>query len=109
MSIRNLKNNLLKKQIKTILIRGVYHLAKTFKRKEIWLVSDRQNVANDNGYALFKYLNDKKIKGKNIYFVITKKSRDFNKVKDTGKITIFNSLFLLVFAKYPQYTTSNKI
>lgn len=92
LSIRNLKNNIQKKQFKTILIRGIYSVLKTFKRKEIWIVSDRQNVANDNGYALFKYLNDKKTKDKNIYFAITKNSKDFNKVKNTGKVLIFNSL-----------------
>ena len=92
MSIRNIKNNIQKKQFKTILIRGIYSVLKAFKRKEIWIVSDRQNVANDNGYALFKYLNNQKIKDKNIYFAITKSSKDFNKVKSTGKVLIFNSL-----------------
>ena len=68
-----------------------YFLKKKFKKKEIWLISDRGHTANDNGYAFFKYLNsiDSNIQN---YFIISKKSKDFDKVKKTGKYLIFNSL-----------------
>ncbi len=91
-SIRNTKNNIAKKQWKTLLIRGIYAILRKLNRKEIWIVSDRQNVANDNGFALFKYITKQKNKKIKAYFVITKKSKYFEEVSKTGKYLIYNSL-----------------
>lgn len=91
-ALRNLKFNLINKEYKVIIIRSLYHIAKLFNRKKIWIISDRPPTANDNGYALFKYMqnvNDKDIK---TYFVIDKNSRDYEKAKSTGKILIYNSM-----------------
>lgn len=81
------------KKINTIIFRGVYNICKSLLKKEIWLISDRPDTANDNGYSFFKYLNtsvnDKKIK---TYFIIDKKSKDYKKVKRTGKCLKYGSL-----------------
>lgn len=89
--LRNMKFNISKKQFGVILYRGLYHMLKMFKHKELWLISDRPNTANDNGYAFYKYLQTKDNKKTKNYFVITKESNDFDKVKNTGKYVIYNS------------------
>ena len=70
----------------TALIRFMYFFKKIFQRKEIWIVSDREEVADDNGEHFFKYL--QKIKNKNIktYFALNKTSIDYKRMKKTGKV-----------------------
>lgn len=59
------------------------------KRKDIWLISERGNEARDNGYHLFKYLaNERIIYKKNIFFIIDKNSKDYNKINKYDKYII---------------------
>lgn len=83
---------LLQKKFKILVIRFLVFILKIFKKNEIWLVSDRPLVANDNGYAFYKYCCDNREKGIHPYFVISKSSKDFDKVKNTGDYLIYNSL-----------------
>lgn len=80
-----------KKQFKVLMFRLYYNLFKIFKQKKIWLISDRPFSANDNGYAFFKYLCEHPVKGVKPYFIIAKNSKDFDKVKKTGKYLVYNS------------------
>lgn len=67
------------------LARILYHITKPFYRKPIWLVSDRINKGDDNGEALFKYLqtvNNKKIK---VYFVIDRNCEEGKRMAKIGK------------------------
>lgn len=48
--------------------------------KEVWLLSERGDEARDNGFHLFKYIKENH-PGINAYFVITKESPDFDKIK----------------------------
>lgn len=66
-------------------LRCLYHLAKSFKNKEIWLISDRINKGDDNGEALFLYLNKQNTETKN-YFVIKSDSSDYKKLQQYGKV-----------------------
>ena len=75
---------------KAIIARCIYHVAKVFQRRAIWLFSDRINKADDNGEALFKYLNEHKVH-ENLFFTIRKDSKDYNIVKKIGKILAYNS------------------
>ena len=61
------------------------------KNKNIWLVCERKNEARDNGYWFFKYLceNHKEITA---VYAIGKKSEDYNKVKNLGKVISFGTL-----------------
>lgn len=77
--------------VKAIAARCFYHVARAVKRKEIWLISDRINKADDNGEALFKYLNEKKVP-ENMFFIIREDSADFEDIKKYGKIIAYNSL-----------------
>ena len=83
--LKQLKRINTKPTKKALVARCAYHIAKLFKRKPIWLLSDRINKADDNGEALFKYLSEKKVP-ENLYFVIRKDSADYNTVKKYGKV-----------------------
>lgn len=82
--------------IKAIAARCFYHVARAFKRKELWLLSDRINKADDNGEAFFKYLNEKGVP-ENLYFVIRKDSSDYADIKKYGKVIEHNSKTHLLF------------
>lgn len=56
-----------------------------YRKKKIWLVSESGLTARDNGYHFYKYLkqNHPEIES---YYVISKKSADYQKVKSLGNI-----------------------
>ena len=63
--------------------RRMARFLKPFFNKEIWLVSDRINKADDNGEAIFSYLQEH---GEiDAYFVLTKDSVDFGRLSGIGK------------------------
>ena len=64
--------------------RVFYHVARTFKRRKLWLVSDRITKADDNGEALFRYLMANTPKGTRIMFVLDKNCPDFSRMKQVG-------------------------
>lgn len=82
--------------LKAIAARCFYHVAKFFKNKELWLLSDRVNKADDNGEAFFIYLNAKKVP-ENLYFIIRKDSADYADIKKYGKVIEYNSKKRLLF------------
>ena len=97
--------SLKKKKIVKGLLRCAYFVCRPFMKmgRKIWLVSDRQNAAGDNGEAIFKYLRANKKKYKNIkpIFVIDKNSPDFARMKKYGKVIGFKTLkhyFIDLFA-----------
>ena len=67
-------------------IRKMHNLARLFIKKDIWLISDRPDMAGDNGEALFAYLKKNKIKGVKPCFVLDKSSKDYKRVKRLGKV-----------------------
>lgn len=98
---------------KMALYRIAVFLLKPFKKKELWLISDRPDCAGDNGEAFFKYLStikDKKIK---YYFVLSKKSKDYKRLKQFGKIldpnTKFYRLMFLLSDKIISSQASNYV
>lgn len=78
-------------KIKPIIIRSIYHLLNSFKKKEIWLISDRPTAAGDNGYHFFKYVVEKNDKDIKPYFIIDKSSNDYHKMKKIGNVLNYNS------------------
>ena len=84
------------------LARMAYHFLKLFKNKELWLVSDRVNKADDNGEAFFLYLQSKK----NIrsYFVISQESTDYTRMRKLGKVLPYFS-----FKHKLKYLLSDKL
>lgn len=65
-----------------------------FHKKKIWLISDREFVANDNGEHFFRYLNGegkKYIPGIRPIFVISENCPDYARMKQYGEVVSYES------------------
>ncbi len=65
-----------------------------FNKKKIWLISDREFVANDNGEHFFRYLNGegkKYIPGVRPVFVISETCPDYARMKQYGEVVSYES------------------
>lgn len=60
------------------------------KRKDLWLICEREDEARDNGYWLFKYIREN-YPNEDVVYAIKKNSKDYNKVKDLGEIIEYGS------------------
>ena len=97
----------IKKEIKTIVEYTKYYLLfplalLLYANNEIYIVSERGVDARDNGYHMFSYLR-KYHPEKECYFIIDKKSPDFQKVAELGDVVQYRSLrhyLLFISAKY---------
>lgn len=87
---KNIKFLLKYKKKKVALIRMYMYLARPLKRKKIMLISDRINKADDNGEHFFKYMT-KKHKEIKSYFVLSKNSPDYVRLRKIGKVIDPNS------------------
>ena len=76
---------------KAIPVRLLRHMLKLFKRRQIWLISDRINKADDNGEALFLYLREKKPEHTDVYFLLSRNSGDYPRLAEQGKVVDFFS------------------
>lgn len=78
-----------------------------YGRKNNWLICERGNDAQDNGFIFFKYLVDYHPEINPIY-IIKKTSPEYQKVKQTGKLVEFQSFkhFMMVIG-YPVKISSN--
>ncbi|MCC3648540.1 CDP-glycerol glycerophosphotransferase family protein [Cytobacillus oceanisediminis] len=59
--------------------------AKEFPKEEIWLVGERPDTAQDNGYRFFEYCR-KKHPDLNIYYAIDSDSPDKQKLQELGQV-----------------------
>lgn len=77
-----------------------------YGNKRVWIVCERGDDARDNGYFMFKYLRAEH-QYVNIYYLIKKKSVDYNKVKPLGKVVGYKSFkhWLLYIAAEVRMTT----
>lgn len=74
-------------KIQIIKYRLLYHCAKLFSRKPIWILSDRIFKAGDNGESLFKHIVSTEINKQNkVYFVFDKNSPDYQRLKTMGRV-----------------------
>jgi len=71
---------------KAVLARLAYHVLKAFKKKPIWLVSDRILKADDNGEAFFRYMQEEHKKETRTYFVLSKDSDDYARLRKLGPV-----------------------
>ena len=71
--------------------------------KDIWIIEENPNEACDNGYIFFKYIREIR-KDINVYYVIDKKSKDYEKVKSLGNIIHHRS-----FKHWMYYLNAKKI
>lgn len=79
---------------KAVWVRKVYHFLKKFKKKKIFLISDRINKADDNGEAMFEFFNKNPdyVKKNNIkyYYIIDKKSADYKRIKNKHVVQVYS-------------------
>lgn len=59
--------------------------------RNIWIISERGDDARDNGYHLYKYINELNAKP-NIFYIIDRKSEDFHKVSRYSNYILKGSL-----------------
>lgn len=79
-----------------------------FYPKNIWIVSEREMQAQDNGIAFFKYLNNSH-KEISSYYLIHKDSKELEEVKEIGNTLIIGSIkHKLFFLKSEVIATTEK-
>ena len=86
------KNLLCKKNrsaSKALAARVLYRLFSVFPQKERWLISDRIDIAGDNGEALFEYMRKEHKNEVQAIFSISKQSNDYKRLKKIGKVIPF--------------------
>ncbi len=78
---------------KGLVLRQAYRFLRKFKKKEIWMISDRLEKADDNGEVFFSYINaESKKSGIDTYFVINKETEAYGQLQKIGKVVPFHSL-----------------
>lgn len=83
--------------------RKAYWRKKKKLNKEIWLVSDRPDRADDNGEHFFRYMQTIEHPGIEVYYIIRKDCEDYKRMKKIGKVIPFGSdkhkLYFLLSSK----------
>ena len=59
-------------------------------RRDMWLICDNKNEARDNGYHFYRYVRENHPEQDAVY-AISKKSKDFDRVKNLGKTVNYGS------------------
>lgn len=72
------------------------------KRKDLWLICERENEARDNGYWLFKYIREN-YPNEDVVYAIKKNSENYNKIKDLGEIIEYGT-----YKHWVYYLAANK-
>ncbi|MED1283647.1 CDP-glycerol glycerophosphotransferase family protein [Bacillus mycoides] len=82
----------IKEQISNPLLLICYFMTKSYYgKKNIWLIGERNDQAEDNGYHLFKYCRTHR-PDLNLYYIIDKDAKQLENVKSYGNI-IYHSSF----------------
>lgn len=71
------------RNIVTLLLRFGARLVRMFKRREIWLVSDRISDAADNGEAFYNYLRSNNV-DVSYYFAINRQTKAYERLRSQG-------------------------
>lgn len=78
---------------KAVLVRIAYAFLKKFKKKKIYIISDRINKADDNGEAMLDFYNSNPdyVKKNNIsyYYIIDKNCADYKRIKNKHVIQVY--------------------
>ncbi|WP_035797158.1 CDP-glycerol glycerophosphotransferase family protein [Butyrivibrio sp. MB2005] len=76
--------------------------------RNVWLFSERGIDARDNGYVFYKYIKEKHPEI-NSYYIIDKKSSDYEKVARLGNVVQFKSLKHYILLGVSKYNVSTHI
>ena len=74
---------------KAFILRCFYAIWSIFPHKDIWIISDRIYKADDNGEALFRYIQEHPDNKIRCYFAILKNCEDFKRMQQYGKVIPF--------------------
>ena len=78
----------LMKLLAAIIIASIY---KIFNRDKIYLIGERKDQCQDNGYHLFKYVRENH-KADRFYYCITKDSKQLERIKELNNIIYYKSM-----------------
>lgn len=70
----------------SLALRLGYWVIKPFKRRPVWIVSDRGMAAGDNGEAFFRYVMSRDDVSADVYFAISKHAKDYPRIAELGKV-----------------------
>lgn len=70
---------------KAVVGRLYYHIVKPFKRRRLWIISDRIMRADDNGEALFRYIMKHKPTNTRAVFAVSRRSADYARMAELGE------------------------
>ena len=68
----------------------IMYLTKSKHQKPVWIISEREDQAQDNGVAFFEYLNQKHPEIES-YYILKKHDRNIPKVQAIGKVLVKGS------------------
>ena len=80
-----------------------YIISMFIKKQDLWIIAERFNEARDNGYNLYKYI-EENFEDKNVYYVIDKNAEDYKKFQNISNVIQFNS-----FKHHIYYWISSKL
>lgn len=105
---RFLKSLIRRKKYKVILFRALAFInyLRLF-RKNIWIIMDRFDMADDSGEHLFKYLRKNHKLKYNFIFVLNKDSLDYKRMKKFGKVMDPNSIRYKLYFLYAKNVISS--
>lgn len=85
--LRELLSSNKKANKKAVFVRLLVFLLSTLLgKKEIWLISDRTNKADDSGEAFFEFIQRKKPSNIKAYYILDPLSADYQRLKNIGPI-----------------------
>jgi len=77
---------------RSVLLRCIYYVVAKNKKKPLWIVSDRAMAAGDNGEAFFRYLMNRDDVAAKVYYVISSRSKDYDRMRLIGPTLKHGSL-----------------
>lgn len=89
-----------------MIARILLRILKHFKRKQLWLISDRARKASDNGEAFFRYM-CKEHPEISTCFVIAKDCTDYKRIKKIGPVLARDSFIQKLFLLLSDYNCSS--
>lgn len=95
---------------KALLFRTAVFFLRKLKRKEkeIWLIADRVLSAGDNGESFFRYVSRTNSRNVKPYFVISKNSIDYERIKGIGRVVNYDTvLYPVLLSLADKYISSN--
>lgn len=84
----------------------IFRIVNKMKKRRLWLICEDGYTARDNGYHLFNYVRNEH-PNDYCFYVIDKKSDDYDKVKNLGNIIQFKSLKHWLYYLAAEYNISN--